>query len=135
MGSPLGNFGDVDPGAQTILVRFTIAGDVNLDGVVDDGDVGLVNINYDPSCPAGTYQYWQGDVWAYDGIIDDGDVGIVNINYGSSVNDLLGTLGLGGAQWSNGYLSLDLGAVPEPATLALLALGGMLALARRRRSA
>jgi len=78
-------FGDYEPDDTAVLVRYTLTGDVNLDGIVDDLDMTFLSIFYDPSVPAGTYNWAQGDVWAYDGIVDDADITFGSINYGSSV--------------------------------------------------
>lgn len=76
-------FGDsadgVVPGlaANTILVRFTRVGDVNLDGTVDFADLVTVARNYGK-----TGQNWdQGDV-NYDGTVGFDDLVAVSRNYG-----------------------------------------------------
>jgi fibronectin-binding autotransporter adhesin len=105
---------------SAILVKFTYAGDVNLDGAVDDNDVSIIGLFYDNGRTSG--HYWNhGDVFGYDGCIDDNDVSIFGLTYGLGIGAPLG----GGPA----------GAVPEPATLALLALGGLAAAMRRKRSA
>jgi autotransporter-associated beta strand protein len=102
---------------STVLVKFTYAGDVNLDGSVDDNDVAIIGLFYDNGRTSS--HYWnQGDVFGYDGRIDDNDVAIIGLTYGLGIGDPLG----GGPA----------GAVPEPATLALLALGGLATLVARR---
>jgi len=104
----------------TILVKYTYLGDMNLDGKVDDNDVTILVLNYDRG-RVSTHTWPEGDVAAYDGKIDDNDVTVLVLNYGSGWK-----AGMGGPL---GGISA---AVPEPATLALLALGGTLALLRRR---
>jgi len=105
---------------STVLVKFTYAGDVNLDGAVDDNDVSIIGLFYDNGGTSS--HYWnQGDIFGYDGRIDDNDVSIIGLTYGLGIGAPLG----GG----------PVGAVPEPATLALLALGGLAAAMRRKRSA
>ncbi|MCX5675293.1 MAG: hypothetical protein NTX87_09820 [Planctomycetota bacterium] len=43
-GNPFGDCEDVDD--TTVLVRYTLMGDVNLDGVVNDDDIGIIVANY-----------------------------------------------------------------------------------------
>ena len=108
----------VDP--SSVLVKFTYAGDMNLDGCVDDNDVTFFNLFYDGGIT--TSHYWnEGDIFGYDGRIDDNDVTILNLTYG--------------AGWLWGApLGGNPTAVPEPGTLALAAFGALGALAGRRRN-
>ena len=110
-------FGNVTPvpvNPQSILVKLTYNGDVNLDGCVDDNDVTFMNLFYDGGAVGGK-AWFQGDVFLNDGLCDDNDVTILNLTYG---------LGVGS----------PLGPVPEPSAIILLGLGAM-AVARRRRLA
>ncbi|MCX5653978.1 MAG: PEP-CTERM sorting domain-containing protein, partial [Planctomycetota bacterium] len=94
--------------------RYTLIGDVNLDGIVDDSDISILSNNY-----GFTDQSWaNGDVYGYDGIVSDDDVGLQANNYGMMVGQLTG----------------GISAVPEPATLSLLALGAAAIITRRRRA-
>ena len=122
--------------SSTVLARYTYVGDVNLDGKVDDNDVTLMVLSYDRGATTGRY-WFQGDIARYDGRVDDNDITLLVLNYRRGIGQPLGEP----ADSCGGTLPLpavsdfaaDAGTslVPEPATLALLALGG-LALAARR---
>jgi autotransporter-associated beta strand protein len=108
-----------------VLVKYTYAGDANLDGKVDIGDLGLL---------AGAWQQ-SGKVWfdgdfSYDGAVNIGDLGLLAGNWqkGVSSGQLLVSFDQAMAQ----FAAFDGVVVPEPASLSLLALGGGLALGRRQ---
>ncbi|MCX5653180.1 MAG: PEP-CTERM sorting domain-containing protein, partial [Planctomycetota bacterium] len=108
-------FGDTTAvAANAVLVRYTLIGDVNLDGIVEDSDISNLSNNYGFT----DISWADGDVYGYDGIVSDDDVGLQANNYGMTAGQLTGGIS-------------ELAAVPEPATLALVALG--VALLRRRR--
>jgi hypothetical protein len=95
------------------------AGDANNDGLVDVVDLGILAKNYDRTGlpvfsldPYGPGSSWQLADFNFDGNVDVVDLGILAKNY----------------DWSGAPLP----PTPEPATLSLLALGG-LALIRRAR--
>ncbi len=94
--------------ADNVTLVAALPGDATLDRSVDVGDLGIL---------AGNYGAVGGQTWATgdfngDGNVDVGDLGILAGNYGTSV---------------------PLGPIPEPATLSLLALGGLAILKRKRR--
>jgi hypothetical protein len=60
--------------ATTVVVRYTYAGDVNFDGLVDGADYGVID-NY-VQFP-GTNGYVNGD-FNFDGVIDGADYGIID---------------------------------------------------------
>ncbi len=98
------------------LVYDESYGDANLDGVVDVGDLGILAANWanqsddDPNNDVGT---WGVADFNGDQVIDVGDLGILAANWGDNLYD---------AQ----------AAVPEPATLLVLAVGTLVSLRSKR---
>jgi hypothetical protein len=107
-------FGGVDVPWNSVLVRMTYSGDVDLDGKVNSNDVDIISGNYSPDGPTGA-EYWSGDIYGFDGWVYSEEVDRLSAGYG------------------NGMDGVPPGSTPEPATLALLGLGALAALARRRR--
>jgi hypothetical protein len=60
----------------TVIIKYTYAGDANLDGVIDGGDYGSIDNNI--QLP-GAFGYFNGD-FNYDGVIDGGDYGVIDNN-------------------------------------------------------
>jgi hypothetical protein len=114
--NPYNEFSGQPVDLTSVLVKYTYLGDVNLDGKVDDNDVTIMVLGYDRG-RVSTHTWQQGDVFGYDGKIDDNDITVLVLNYRRGIGSPLGEAAA---------------AVPEPATLSLLALGGLVLAFRRR---
>jgi hypothetical protein len=74
-GDPVVYQGETIDGS-TVIVKYTYAGDANLDGVIDGGDYGVLD-NF--AQVPGANGYFNGD-FNYDGVIDGGDYGVIDNN-------------------------------------------------------
>jgi hypothetical protein len=95
-----------------LIARPTLNGDINLDGIVNAQDLAAVSSNWLSNSP-------QGDVNA-DGIVNAQDLAVISSNW-------LAT------DPSAGSSAVQLSAVPEPATYALLSVGALIMLGTRLR--
>lgn len=126
-GSNTANWFGQTADATSVLIRFTKAGDTNLDGSVGFADLVSVAQHYGDS--SGNRLWSEGDV-NYDGNVGFADLVIIAQNYGSALPSLPV-----GADYPGGFAAAYAAAqaaVPEPGTISLLGATGLL-LARRRR--
>jgi hypothetical protein len=136
--------------ATSVILAYTYAGDLNLDGLVDGADYGTID-NYVQF--AGSFGYARGDI-NYDGIIDGADYGIIDntiqlqgapipllgVWMGAAPGSLSTTESAAPAAAAAAMTSTAAGtlagvvAVPEPSACGFALLGAAAMLGRRRRS-
>jgi hypothetical protein len=113
--TPFTSFAGQPADLSSVLVKYTYAGDLNLDGYVDgrvdDNDVAILGLYYDGGT-ADTHYWNEGDLFGYDGRIDDNDVSILGLTYGLGVGNPLG----------GGAAAVTLAAPTEPAAQPAVAL-------------
>ena len=111
-----GTFAGHSVDSTSVLVRYTLAGDANLDGKVNALDFNALATNFG----TGSGKPWTNGDFNYDGQVTTADFTAMAQNFGAPLADaplapVLGTL------------------VPEPASLGLLSLAALLVMRRRRR--
>jgi autotransporter-associated beta strand protein len=116
--------GQTVTGSDT-LVMYTYGGDANLDGKLNVDDYGRIDSNIG----LGTAGWYNGD-FNYDGKVNVDDYGILDSNIGIQGAQFPTAAGAGAAA-----SALGVTAVPEPASMSLVALaaGALLVGGRRRR--
>ena len=114
-------FGGVGVDSSSVLVGAELAGDANIDGHVDLTDLSTVLNNFGSTTPAWTSGNFDGAA-----TIDLTDLSAVLNNFGSNnpnASDAAAAVGVAPAI-----------ATPEPASLAVLGLGAVALLSRRRKA-
>jgi fibronectin-binding autotransporter adhesin len=111
---------------SSILIKYTFAGDSNLDGQVDVTDLGALATSWQTSAP------WTGGDFNYDGFVDVSDLGLLATNWQLGVGSPLGPGSLDAAMAAVGLGNVS---VPEPASVGLIGIGILGLVGRRRRRA
>jgi hypothetical protein len=116
----------------TLEVKYTLYGDVNLDGVVNGTDFGILAANFGTQVSA-----WDQGDFNYDGVVNGSDFGALAGNFGQEASGAAIVLPSSDWQALDAFAAANglLADVPEPASIGIIALAGIAALARSRRTA
>ena len=120
-----GSFGSATVDGSAVLVRYTLSGDANLDGVVDFVDLVRLAQSYNVQ----TTRQWANGDFNYDGGVDFLDLVKLAQNYNTA---LPGAAIPGAPAGFEADLARAIASVPEPGPCGLMALGGLLLATRRR---
>ena len=129
-GTALGLFDGVNPASTDVLVKYTYYGDTNLDGKVDGTDYSRIDASYASEhngIPTTSVSGWYNGDFNYDGVVDGSDYTLIDNAFNSQGASLAASIASPTALVGGGS------AVPEPATLGVLAMGAAGLLGRRRR--
>jgi hypothetical protein len=110
----ISNFNNISVNPTDVLVRYTYAGDANLDGLVSSGDFNTLATNFN-----GSGKSWLTGDFNYDGVVNALDFNLVAVNFGAAQITTPAGAALGSL-------------VPEPSSM-LLGLAGLALLHRKRR--
>ena len=80
---PYSTFLGESVGSSSLLLRYTIVGDADLNGKVNDDDAGLLGLWYDNGATTG--HHWQEGDFDFSGTVDDNDAGLLGLFYGMTV--------------------------------------------------
>ena len=127
-------FGDGADGVATgitsgqIELKYTLYGDIDLNGIVNGVDFGILAANFNKGVTNG----WESGDFYYQGIVNGVDFGLLanNFNKGDSGASNSATAALDSFAAANGLLA----DVPEPATIGLILATSGLLLARKRQA-
>jgi hypothetical protein len=125
-------FDTVPVDKDAVLVKYTYYGDANLDGTVDGSDYSLVDYayTYNKTHPDDPLTGWYNGDFNYDGVTDGSDYTLMDNDFNRQGAAIDAELAENTALIASDPTS---SAVPEPASVAIVALG-MAGLLGRRRS-
>jgi hypothetical protein len=133
----LGYADSADPGNPAALapgqieIKYTLYGDLNLDGVVNGDDFGILAANFGKTVTGG----WDVGDLNGDGVVNGDDFGLLAANFGKTASGA--AIALPASEWA----ALDafaaahglLADVPEPASASVLLFSAFVGMSRRRR--
>jgi hypothetical protein len=124
----INTFDGVPVTGANVLVKYTYAGDANLDGMVNQSDLGLFALGWNSA------GLWTSGDFNYDGLINVADFKLLASNWLKGVTAPLSEpVSLAAVMASMGLDVGDLSAVPEPTALGVLGAVFALSACRRRR--
>ncbi|HJS06079.1 MAG TPA: endo-1,4-beta-xylanase, partial [Pirellulales bacterium] len=80
---PVATFRGQSLDETTVLIAYTLTGDANLDGMVNDDDVTIVGATYAPTAAS---PHWALGDFDFNGFVDDDDVTLLGVFFDSSAD-------------------------------------------------
>ena len=135
LGNPLVTAFDGQAVTNTdVLVKYTFAGDANLDGVVNGSDYTLIDNGFNAGLTG-----WRNGDFNYDGVINGDDYVLIDNAFNMEGSTSFAATSAGPAEMiatdTAQIAGAAIPAVPEPGTITLVTLGAATLLSRRQRYA